>query len=262
MKITTLIENTTLSPTLTAEHGLSLFVETASCRFLFDAGQSGAFADNARKLGIDLKTADFAVLSHGHYDHGGGMLKFLELNRRAKLYLREDAFGTYCNGTRKYIGLDSRLRQSGRLVLTGAEHVIAPGLTLKSCNDLQHRVPTDPFGLTEQIGSFFLPDEFRHEQYLLMEEDGNRILLSGCSHKGILNILDWFRPEVLVGGFHFKQLPPDSPQLVAYGEAMAKYNTLFYTGHCTGQPQFEVLKTILGDRLQAITTGAVLETYA
>ena len=259
MRITTLVENTTLSPELTPEHGLSLFVQTQNCRFLFDAGQTDAFAGNAQKLGIDLKTADFAVLSHGHYDHGGGMMRFLELNRRAKLYLREDAFGTYCNGTQKYIGLDSRLRQSGRLVLTGAEHVIAPGLTLKSCNGFPRPVPTDPFGLTEQIGSDHLPDEFRHEQYLLIEENGKRILLSGCSHKGILNILDWFRPDVLVGGFHFKQLPPDSPQLVAYGEAMAKYDTVFYTGHCTGLPQFEVLKTILGDRLHAISTGAVVE---
>ena len=144
-------------------------------------------------------------------------------------------------------------------MLTGAEHVIAPGLTLKSCNDLQRRVPTDPFGLTEQIGSFFLPDEFRHEQYLLMEEDGNRILLSGCSHKGILNILDWFRPDVLVGGFHFKDLAPDSEQLRSYGEAMEKYDTVFYTGHCTGQPQFDTLKTILGDRLHSLSAGTVVE---
>ena len=259
MKITTLVENTSISPDLTAEHGLSLFVETEGCRFLFDAGQSDAFAANARKLGIDLDTADFAVLSHGHYDHGGGMMTFLEQNRRAKLYLREDAFEDYCNAARRYIGLDSRLRQPGRLVLTGEEWVIAPGLTLKSCNDLPRRVPTDPFGLTEQVGSTFLPDEFRHEQYLLIEEDGKRILLSGCSHKGILNILDWFRPDVLVGGFHFKQLPPDSPRLRAWGEEMAKYGTAFYTGHCTGQPQFEVLKTILGDRLQAISTGTVVE---
>lgn len=259
MKITTLIENTALSPDFTAEHGLSLFVETGRCRFLFDAGQTDAFAGNAEKLGIDLKTADFAVLSHGHYDHGGGMRSFLARNRRAKLYLHEDAFGIYCNGTQKYIGLDHRLRQSGRLVLTGDECTIAPGLTLKTCNELPRRVPTDPFGLTERIGSFFLPDEFRHEQYLLIEEGGRRVLLSGCSHKGILNILDWFRPDVLVGGFHFKQLAPDSAQLRAYGEAMAAYDTVFYTGHCTGQAQFEVLKTILGDRLHAISTGAMVE---
>ena len=259
MKITTLIENTALSPELTAEHGLSLFVETDRYRFLFDAGQSGAFADNARKLGIDLKTADFAVLSHGHYDHGGGMARFLEINRRAKLYLRADAFGDYCNAAQKYIGLEESLRRSGRLELTGDECVIMPGLTLRSCNGLPRPVPTDSFGLTEKTDSGFLPDRFLHEQYLLIEEKGKRVLLSGCSHKGILNILEWFRPDVLVGGFHFKQLGPDSPRLRAWGEEMAKYDTVFYTGHCTGQAQFETLKTILGHRLHAICTGSTVE---
>ncbi len=259
MKLTTLIENTSLSPALTAEHGLSLFVETENQRFLFDAGQTNAFADNARRLGIDLRTADFAVLSHGHYDHGGGMLRFLEQNRRARLYVNENAFGVYCNGTGKYIGLDHRLRSSDRLVLTGDCCTITPGLTLRTCNTLSRPVPTDPFGLTEQVGAFFLPDDFLHEQYLLIEEGGKRILLSGCSHKGILNILEWFRPDVLVGGFHFKQLPPDSPRLRRYGEALAAFDTVFYTGHCTGQEQYAVLKTILGDRLHAISTGTVLE---
>ena len=132
-------------------------------------------------------------------------------------------------------------------------------MTLQSCNDLPRPVPTDPFGLTERVGQFFLPDDFRHEQYLLVNDGDKRVLFSGCSHKGILNILDWFRPDVLVGGFHFKSLDPDSPQLRAYGEAMAKYDTVFYTGHCTGEGQFEVLKTILGDRLHAIQTGSIVE---
>ena len=259
MKITTLMENTALSPDLAAEHGLSLFVETDRYRFLFDAGQTDGFAGNARKLGIDLNTADFAVLSHGHYDHGGGMPCFLERNRRAKLYLRADAFGNYRNAAQKYIGLEERLRRSDRLVLTGDECVIVPGLTLASCNDLPRPIPTDSFGLTEQVGSGFRPDRFLHEQYLLIEEHGKRVLLSGCSHKGILNILEWFRPDVMVGGFHFKQLDPESPQLRAYGEAMAAYDTIFYTGHCTGQAQFEKLKTILGHRLHAIGAGAVVE---
>lgn len=121
MKVTVLIENTALREDLTAEHGLSLLIETGSHTILFDAGQTGAFADNAQKLGIDLSKVDFCILSHGHYDHGGGMARFLELNRRAKVYVNENAFGAYHNGVRKYIGLDLRLRESPRLVLTGDE---------------------------------------------------------------------------------------------------------------------------------------------
>ena len=83
MKLTTLIENTTLSPALTAEHGLSLYIETRGHKILFDMGQSPAFAENAETLGVDLSEIDLAILSHGHYDHGGGLATFLELNSTA-----------------------------------------------------------------------------------------------------------------------------------------------------------------------------------
>ena len=87
MRIVTLVENTSRRQDLTAEHGLSLYIETGSHKILFDAGQSAAFADNAEKLGIDLTQADLAVLSHGHYDHGGGLGKFLETNYLGRIKL-------------------------------------------------------------------------------------------------------------------------------------------------------------------------------
>ena len=239
------------------EHGLSLFVEAAGHSFLFDAGQSGAFADNAARLGVDLAAAEFAVLSHGHYDHGGGLPRFLELNPRAPVYASRHCFDACHNAAGRFIGLDPALRDRGRLILTPDEYTIAPGLTLCSCNDRRERA--DPWGLTRESESGLIPDDFRHEQYLLIEENGKRILLSGCSHKGIVHLLDWFRPHVLVGGFHFKSLDPSDPRLLEYGEILAASGTLFYTGHCTGQAQYDVLKPILGDKLRAICTGSVTE---
>ncbi|NCA67648.1 MAG: MBL fold metallo-hydrolase, partial [Clostridia bacterium] len=77
MKITTLCENTSISPEFKCEHGLSFYVETKKHKLLFDTGESGIFAENAAKLGIDLSEVDIAVISHGHYDHGGGLPAFL-----------------------------------------------------------------------------------------------------------------------------------------------------------------------------------------
>ena len=87
MRIVTLVENTARRQDLTAEHGLSLYIETENHKILFDAGQSEAFAENAKKLGVDLTQTDLAVLSHGHYDHGGGLAKFLEANDHAPIFL-------------------------------------------------------------------------------------------------------------------------------------------------------------------------------
>ena len=92
MKCTVLVENTSLNEHYRCEHGLSLFIETAGQRILFDTGQSDLFAENAEKLGVDLSQVDFAVISHGHYDHGGGIQKFLDINHSAPVYIHEDAF--------------------------------------------------------------------------------------------------------------------------------------------------------------------------
>ena len=87
MKLWTLMENTTCDANLVCEHGLSLYIEANGQRILFDAGQTGAFADNAQNMGVDLSQVDLCILSHGHYDHGGGIKRFLEVNDHAKVYV-------------------------------------------------------------------------------------------------------------------------------------------------------------------------------
>ena len=85
MKLTVLVENTCTRPGLAGEHGLSLYLETRGHRVLFDAGTTDLFEQNARALGVALEQVDLAILSHGHRDHGGGMVRFMELNRKARL---------------------------------------------------------------------------------------------------------------------------------------------------------------------------------
>ena len=256
MKLWVLMENTACREDLTAEHGLSLYIETGDRRILFDAGQSGAFADNAEKLGVDLGAVDTAIVSHGHYDHGGGSCRFLEMNSAAPLYLSRHAFEPHFNAAGKNIGLDPALSQSDRLVFVDDMLELGKGITLYSCNGLDRPYPTDPFGLTAGAGE---TEDFRHEQYLLVQEGRKRILFSGCSHKGILNIARWFRPDVLVGGFHFKQLDPQDPRLTDAAHVLLAHPTVYYTGHCTGEAQFHAMKDIMGDRLHSISTGSVIE---
>lgn len=254
MKIVTLVENTTQRNDLTAEHGLSLYIETGKHKILFDAGQTGAFAENAEKLGVDLREVDFAVLSHGHYDHGGGLQRFLEINKTAPVYLSRFAFAPHYHGTEKYIGLAPELQKNNRLMFTDGETDIAKGLTLHTLPAL----PEDTSGLTVLENGAFYPEDFQHEQYLLVEEDGRRILISGCSHKGIVQIAAHFQPHILVGGFHFMKLE-DERLLTNSAKALLKQETTYYTGHCTGQRQFAFLKTMMGERLHALSTGKVLE---
>ena len=253
MKITSLLENTTCRDDMHIEHGLSLYIETAHHKILFDMGQTDLFAQNAKNLGISLTEVDYAVLSHGHYDHGGGLAAFLSENDTAPVFVHRDAFLPHYNGVQKYIGLDTSLACHPRLVFTEDTCKIADGLTLFSCNQNKRPHSFGAFGLTERVGDAFIDDDFRHEQYLLIEENGKRVLISGCSHKGILDIVTWFSPDVLIGGFHFSKLPTDDT-LTAAANALAVHPTEYYTCHCTGEAQYRFMKQSM-PRLHYLACG-------
>ena len=255
MKITVLTENTTCK-NLPVEHGLSLYIETNGHTVLFDTGQTPLFAENAKTLGVDLSRVDIAVLSHGHYDHGGGLAAFLDINRKAPVYLDRHAFEEHYNGER-YIGLDKALIGSPRFVFTSGITKIADGLTLYDCAEREKLVDLGSFGLNMKQDGRLVPDDFRHEHYLLVEENGKRILISGCSHRGIINIAEWFKPDVLVGGFHFNKLPLDKT-LRGCAERLDALGTVYYTCHCTGTAQYEYMKRYMKN-LNYISTGDVAE---
>ena len=261
MKITVLCENTSARADMTPEHGLSLYVQTDRHKLLFDMGQTDAFWHNAERLGIDLKDVDIAVLSHGHYDHGGGLAYFLEHNQKAKVYINEHAFGAYYNASENYIGLDSALKNNDRVVLAGDRVVIDEELSLYSCNDRLRSRETAHYGLSVMEKDTLLPDSFLHEQYLLVQDGDKQVLFSGCAHKGVLNIARWFAPDVFVGGFHFMKLDPDTEDrkvLQQAAQELMTHPTVYYTGHCTGITQYNFLKEVMGVQLHAISTGDTL----
>ena len=100
-------------------------------------------------------------------------------------------------------------------------------------------------------------DLFRHEQYLLIEENGKKVLISGCSHNGILNIMETMKPDVLVGGFHFMKKPVEEVKIPA--DRLMEYDTKYFTCHCTGLEQFDYMKRIMGDRLNYLSAGNMIE---
>lgn len=256
MRITSLIENTTTNDNFQVEHGLSLYIETNQHKILFDMGQSDLFIENAKKLNINISDIDIAILSHGHYDHGGGLEDFLNLNKKAPIYINRYAFEPHYNGTNKYIGLNTSLLDNNRIIFTGDITTITSELTLYSCNNKTRNHNLGSFGLTTLENNEFVPDDFHHEQYLLIEQKNKKILFSGCSHKGILDITEWFQPDVLIGGFHFSKLPLDNT-LRTYANFLNQFNTNFYTCHCTGIEQFEFMKQSM-NRLFYLSTGQTI----
>ena len=261
MRITMLMENTACKEGLAFEHGLSLYIETERHKILFDMGQSGAFADNAEAMGIDLKKVDIALLSHGHYDHGGGIRRFLEINDRANVYLSESAFGSRWHGE-KYIGLDDSLRESKRLKFVSRQTELSEGLVLRPGAAMTMRRPLSGEGLTVIENGQHVQDDFRHETYLSVYEDGKHVLFSGCSHRGIGNIMEAFAPDVLIGGFHFMKLDPNGEGregLIEAARELLSYKTKYYTCHCTGEEQYRLMKETMGGALAYFGGGMEIE---
>ncbi len=128
MKIITLVENTTEKEECIAEHGLSIYIETEKHKLLLDTGQTDAVVRNAETLGIDLTAVDTIILSHGHYDHSGGILPFSKLNRTAQIIMQRTAAEPHYNGER-YIGLDTDILKLPNVCLIDGDKQLDDELT-------------------------------------------------------------------------------------------------------------------------------------
>ena len=264
MRVTMLLDNIAADPRLVAEHGLSLYIETEKHRILFDTGQSDAFARNAEALGIDLAAVDIAFLSHGHYDHSGGLARFLELNEHAPIYMHSMAFERHAHTDGRNIGVDSGLRDHPRIRFNEGTLRIDDELCLESFNEKERPFASHGEGLLMFRDGQPVQDDFQHEHYLSIREagSGKHVVISGCSHKGILNIMGWLEPDALIGGFHFMGLDTQGEgkaELDHAAEALAQHDCTYFTCHCTGKKQFDYLKNKLGERLHYFAGGMSVE---
>lgn len=265
MKIITLVENTEGTENCIAEHGLSLYIKTEKHKLLLDAGQTDAAVKNAAVLGIDLSAVDTVILSHGHYDHSGGIMPFSELNRTARIIMQRKAVEPHYNGER-YNGIDKAILELPNVVLADGDMKLDDELFLFSGITGRRCFPQGNRKLMRIQDGEKVPDDFAHEQCLVITQEGKKWLLSGCAHNGILNIIDRYReifgdaPDYVISGFHMmkrdgEHTDEEKAVIIETARELSKMNTVFYSGHCTGLPAFEMMKEIMGDKLVALHSG-------
>lgn len=268
MRVVNLIENSPGAAGCAAEHGLSFYVETERHRLLSDAGSSDAFLGNAAALGIDLRAVDSVFLSHGHYDHGGGLPAFAAVNPAAPIYLQKTAGREYYAmnpDAPKYIGLDRRVLELPQLKPVEGDAVVDDELSLLAGITGRRRWSNSNLALRRKEGGAFPQDSFDHEQALVIRQGEKRYLFSGCAHNGILNFLDRFRelygkdPDAVFSGFHFMKAgdytPEEIEDITETAKELSGMDTVFYTGHCTGRRAFTLMQPIMGGKLRALHSG-------
>lgn len=276
LKITTLIENMpgTLEQ-LFYEHGFSVLVEINNRKILFDTGQSGEFVKNAKVLGIRLPEVDAVVLSHGHYDHTGGVSALLgQLNRKTPFYIGEEFFDPKYkkleDGSYKYNGnpFEKELLMKEdtlaeiRVVKEDVFRISDDILLLKNFTRVTEYEEVNP--------KFFVKKEGGYEQDLFADEialgiltEEGLVLVVGCSHAGIVNILEHVKKHLMVpvaavvGGTHLVEA--GEARLVKTAEALKHHGVkTIAVSHCTGEAGMEFLKQEFGFGFIKNNTGNVL----
>lgn len=270
MKIISLSENTTNQESLGTEHGLSLYIETEKNKILFDTGASGLFYENAQKLGVNLSDVEIAVISHGHNDHGGGLKTFLSINSKAKIYINKRAFNKHYakrpNGELEYIGLDRTVMPSERIILTDDYFKINDELELFSNVAGDELVPSGNKSLLMQLADTQVADSFAHEQNMIIHEKDKTLLLAGCAHRGIVNIINHMNAKLnkqadyVIGGFHLynpvSDKSEDKETVKRIADYLMKTKSIYYTCHCTGVESYKLLKKYLGDKIRYLSAGS------
>ena len=250
MKVTVLIENEGCDG-LCAEHGLSLYLNTAHGIVLLDAGTSGDFIRNAETLGCPLDGLFAAVLSHGHYDHADGFPALFQQNETLRVYARPAVMESQYAADGRYIGLAPALlgEYAHRFILSDECRAISPGLWL-------------------------VPDGVEHEQSLVAETEKGLVVMNSCCHAGpdaiVADILARFpgkKVYALIGGLHLMGpggistlgMTPDGVGALARRLTEELGVERIYTGHCTGTPGYALLEEAAPGKVFPLHTGGVLE---
>jgi 7,8-dihydropterin-6-yl-methyl-4-(beta-D-ribofuranosyl)aminobenzene 5'-phosphate synthase len=270
IRITFLVENTVYRGGLCAEHGLSLWVEANDRKILFDAGQSDLLLHNARALGINIAEADTIVLSHGHYDHLGGLNRALDLAPAARVYLHPMALEPKFSGSQgeaREIGVSAPLRDRLRdkiqndqatytTVITPIDEGVAVTGQIPRVSGFED--PEDRFFLDAECTK---PDGLLDDQALFLDSSKGLVVVLGCAHAGVVNTLEHIeqyesasRVRAVLGGMHLVNATDD--RVAQTIDAFRRFGIdRIGPAHCTGWRAARQLWNSLGDRCFQCNVG-------
>lgn len=276
MKVTVLNENTAGLRGFLAEHGLSLLLEQGERRWLFDTGQSRVFLSNAARMGIDLLHLDGIILSHGHFDHCGGLQYLVEEYQKAGLklppvYVRERAFldKTALNSDKisyRHIGIPWK-----KELIASAIHLTRDKEQIADQTWLLGNIPYT-VGFERRPKLFFIgegenpqPDYMEDEQMLLMRTERGLCVFAGCCHAGIMNCLEYIKASFpgeklysVFAGMHLSGAREE--RVLETIDALAQMDLeLLIPAHCTGIEAIGRMKARFGAKCILVETGKVFE---
>jgi len=268
--ITVLVEDTVNARGLQAEHGLAFHVQTGRHQLLFDTGQSDLLIHNARKLNVGLENVEAIILSHGHYDHTGGLAAVREIAPRARCYVHPDAlqpkFAGNPDGTSRAAGMSQASLQAIRESAQPALWTSKPTEVLDGIFVTGAIPRTNDFEDTG--GHFFLdeactrPDPLADDQSLFFDTRNGLVVLLGCGHAGVVNTIDCIcqvtgnrRIYAVIGGLHLLTASPERIEKTV--DAFRRWNVRqIASAHCTGMPAMARLWTAFPDRCFSCAVGA------
>ncbi|MBI9008857.1 MAG: MBL fold metallo-hydrolase [Tenericutes bacterium] len=262
MKISILANDKAL-PDFKSEHGLSVHINHPIYQILFDTGYTNVYLQNAKKLGINLSTINYIVLSHGHYDHTGGVRYYPAGNSVKQLIIHQDAyFPKYAkesylrfNGVPFVKGSIPWINRVSKEIV-GYER-IAPSFSV--LGDIVHKNTNTKFYLDGAL------DDFHDEIILILEEENELSLFMGCSHFNVMNgikkVQEKFpekRLKNLLAGMHLGSSSISDIEEIANYIEKCNFDKIIPL-HCTGDKAIEYFKTRFKDKCFDLKAGDQLE---
>jgi 7,8-dihydropterin-6-yl-methyl-4-(beta-D-ribofuranosyl)aminobenzene 5'-phosphate synthase len=261
IEIITLVENLAYQQGTKGEHGLSFLVRTGGKQILFDTGQSDLLVHNAQKMNVDLAVVDAVVISHGHYDHTGGLPAFFELNDHAPVWIKAKAFDVKMSkstGIPRFIGLTPEVadRYSSRFKLVSEVTEIAPGLKIvpEIGNFYGFEQPSQ--SMLVKHGKELRADLFEDELFMVFEHQDGLVVFAGCAHRGIGNICRSAMEltgqqciSLVVGGTHLKGASKGRVTKTVKAFQELDVNE-FGLCHCTGVRAFNEFANVFGEQVR------------